>query len=101
MQQKAKGYKTKSAKESVLNYVTDDVKLEDGQDATSVTIPHSNLQTVKYVYDEENQVYKRYARNKAQTDWDTGDNITTKNIIITMCDNYTLTDSENKKEDKA
>ena len=93
---KAKGYKTKSAKESVLNYVTDDVKLEDGQDATSVTIPHSNLQTVKYVYDEENQVYKRYARNKAQTDWDTGDNITTKNIIITMCDNYTLTDSENK-----
>ena len=93
---KAKKYKTKSAKESVLNYVTDDVKLEDGQDATSVTIPHSNLQTVKYVYDEENQVYKRYARNKAQTDWDTGDNITTKNIIITMCDNYTLTDSENK-----
>ena len=93
---KAKGYKTKSAKESVLNYVTDDVKLEDGQDATSVTIPHSNLQTVKYVYDEEKQVYKRYARNKAQTDWDTGDNITTKNIIITMCDNYTLTDSENK-----
>ena len=93
---KAKRYKTKSAKESVLNYVTDDVKLEDGQDATSVTIPHSNLQTVKYVYDEENQVYKRYARNKAQTDWDTGDNITTKNIIITMCDNYTLTDSENK-----
>ena len=93
---KAKGYKTKSAKESVLNYVTDDVKLEDGQDATSVTIPHSNLQTVKYVYDEENQVYKRYARNKAQTDWDTGDNITTKNIIITMCDNYTLTDRENK-----
>ena len=93
---KAKGYKTTSTKKSVLNYTTDDVTLEDGQGATSVIIPHSNLQTVKYVYDEENQVYKRYARNKAQTDWDTGNNITTKNIIITMCDNYTLEDSENK-----
>ena len=93
---KAKGYKTTSTKKSVLNYTTDDVTLEDGQGATSVTIPHSNLQTVKYVYDEENQVYKRYARNKAQTDWDTGNSITTKNIIITFCDNYTLPDSEDK-----
>ena len=93
---KAKGYKTTSTKKSVLNYVTDEVKLENGQEAKSVTIPHSTLQTVKYEYDEQNQVYKRYARNKAQTDWDTGDNITTKNIIITFCDNYTLDDSENK-----
>ena len=93
---KAKGYKTTSTKKSVLNYTTDNITLEDGQGATSITIPHSNLQTVKYVYDEDNQVYKRYARNKAQTDWDTGDSITTKNIIITMCDNYTLEDSENK-----
>ena len=93
---KAKGYKTTSNKESVLNYVTDEVKLEDGQGATSITIPHSTLQTVKYEYDEQNQVYKRYARKKAQTDWDTGNAITTKNIIITFCDNYTLEDSENK-----
>lgn len=93
---KAKGYKTTSDKKSVLNYTTDDVNLEDGQGATSVTIPHSTLQTVKYEYDEQNQVYKRYARKKAQTDWDTGNSITTKNIIITFCDNYTLPDSEDK-----
>ena len=93
---KAKKYKTTSDKKSVLNYVTDEVKLENGQDATSVTIPHSTLQTVKYEYDEQNQVYKRYARKKAQTDWDTGNSITTKNIIITFCENYTLDDSENK-----
>ena len=93
---KAKGYKTTSDRESVLNYVTDEVLLEDGQDATTVTIPHSTLQTVRYEYDAENKVYKRFARNKAQTDWDTGDPITTKNIIITFCDNYTLSDSENK-----
>ena len=93
---KAKKYKTTSTKESVLNYVTDEVELEDGQGATTVTIPHSTLQTVKYEYDEENQVYKRYARNKAQTDWDTGNSVTTKNIIITFCDNYELDDLENK-----
>lgn len=92
----AKGYKTKSNKESVLNYVTDEVKLEDAQSALSVTIPHSTIQTVKYEYDEQNKIYKRFARNKAQTDWDTGNPISTKNIIITFCDNYTLNDPENK-----
>ena len=93
---KNKGYKTTSNKESVLNYVTDEVNLENGQGAISVLIPHSTLQKVKYEYDQENQVYKRYARNKAQTDWDTGNNVTTKNIIITFCNNYTLDDGENK-----
>ena len=93
---KNKKYRTTSKKESVLNYVTDEVNLEDEQGAISVTIPHSNLQTVKYEYDEANKVYKRYARNKAQTDWDTGNIITTKNIIITFCNNYTLEDTENK-----
>ena len=92
----AKGYRTTSTKQSVLNYVTSEINLEDGQDATTVTIPHSQLQTVRYEYDSKNKVYKRYARNQAQTDWDTGDSITTKNIIITKCDSYTLDDSENK-----
>lgn len=93
---KNKKFKMTSNKESVLNYVTDEVNLEDGQEAISVTIPHSQLQTVKYVYDEENKVYKRQARGKEQTDWDTKETITTKNIIVTFCDNYTLSDAENK-----
>ena len=67
-----------------------------GYSADTITIPHSDLQTVKYQYDEKNKVYKRFARNKAQTDWTTGDNLTTKNIIVTMCDNYNLNDGENK-----
>lgn len=93
---KNKKYKTTSSKKSVLNYVTDEVNLENGQDAISVTIPHSNLQTVKYLYNEEEKVYERYARKKEQKDWTTGKTITTKNIIITFSDNYTLQDSENK-----
>ena len=93
---KNKNYRTTSTKESVLNYVTDEVNLENGQGAISVTIPHSTLQIVKYVYDKENKVYERYARNKSQKDWTSGKPVTTKNIIITFCDNYTLTDKENK-----
>lgn len=64
--------------------------------ANSVTIPHSKLQTVKYEYNKENKTYIRYARKVLQTDYITGEPVTTKNIIITMCDNYTLQDSENK-----
>ena len=95
-----KGYSKTSDKKSVLNYVANEVEMPatavSATSATSVTIPHSNLQTVKYEYDEQNKTYKRYARNKLQTDYITGETVTTKNIIITMCDNYTLNDSENK-----
>ena len=93
---KNKNYRMTSSEDSVLNYVTDEVNLEDGQGAVSVTIPHSQLQTVKYEYDEQNKVYERYARGKEQVDWDTDEPITVKNIIITFCDNYTLSDVENK-----
>ena len=93
---KSKKYRTTSTSSSVLNYVTDEILLEDGIEANEVTIPHSQLQTVKYEYDSEQKVYKRYARNKEQKDWTTQNAITTKNIIITFCDNYELTDSENK-----
>lgn len=96
---KNKNYRTRSTKESVLNYVADEVdlsNLSDVLDATTVIIPHSTLQTVKYEYDVETKMYKRYARNTAQTDWDTKEAVSTKNIIITFCDNYTLSDKENK-----
>ena len=93
---KSKNYRTTSTEESVLNYVVDEVNLEEGQAADTITIPHSDLQTVTYEYDKENKVYVRYARGEEQTDWDTDEPVTTKNIIITFCNNYTLSDSENK-----
>ena len=93
---KNKNFRMTSSEESVLNYVADEVNLEEGQGAVSVTIPHSQLQTVSYEYDEENKVYERFARKEAQVDWDTDEPITVKNIIITFCDNYTLSDAENK-----
>ena len=93
---KNKKYRMTSDKKSVLNYVTDEVNLEEGQGAVSVTIPHSDKQIVKYTYNEEKKVYERTARNRKQTDWTTGETLTTKNIIVTFCDNYTLSDTENK-----
>ena len=93
---KSKNYRTTSTEKSVLNYVVDEVNLEEGIAADTITIPHSDLQTVTYEYDEENKVYVRYARGEEQTDWDTDEPVTTKNIIITFCNNYTLSDSENK-----
>ena len=114
-----KGYAITSNKKSVLNYVARDVNLKEKYDntdktkesvsttsneesdnevieANKIVIPHSTLQTVEYDYDENSKTYIRYARGKVQTDYITGENIQTKNIIITMCDNYTLDDSENK-----
>ena len=112
---KRKEYATTSKKNSILNYVADEVELDKkyqkstdstaetvndkkqrSMQAINVTIPHSNLQTVKYEYDANTKTYKRYARNKLQTDYITKEPVTTKNIIITMCDNYTLEDKENK-----
>ncbi len=95
----SKGYRTTSTQKSVLNYVTDEVLLDEREDAvaaTSVTIPFSKLQTVNFKYDAETQRYTRYARKKVQTDAVSQTNITTKNIIITHVQNYTLTDGENK-----
>lgn len=114
-----KGYETISETESVLNYVAYEYDLaekyknqqeEDSTDildtnnvdtdvmeATSITIPHSTLQTVKYEYNSETKTYTRFARGKVQTDYITGEPVTTKNIIITKCNNYTLTtDTEGK-----
>ena len=91
-------YRTTSQKESVLKYSADEIQLESENStvANKVTIPHSNLQTVQYQYNPEQKIYTRYARGKVQTDYVTKENITTKNIIITYCDNYELTDTENK-----
>lgn len=91
-----KGYRTTSDAESVLNYVTEEVELESDILANEVVIPYSTLHKVSYKYDVETKQYVRYARGKKQTDYTTKEDITTKNIIITFAENYTLKDSENK-----
>lgn len=107
-----KKYRTTSDATSVLHYVADEIELENDemaegteekattdtsiQIANTVTIPHSKLHTVKYEYNAETKRYTRYARGEMQTDWDTSEAITTKNIIIEFIDNSDLNDGENK-----
>lgn len=93
---KNKKFRTTSKEKSVLDYSAEEINLENGIDATEITIPHSDLQTVKYKYNEDSKKYVRYARGKEQIDWETKETVETKNIIITFCDNYTLSDAENK-----
>ena len=91
---KQKGYRMTSDKRSVLNYVIDEVTLENGEIANTVNIPYTNTNKVSFKYNEEKKVYERYVNGKIQADWITNETRTTKNIIITFARNYT-TDEEN------
>lgn len=91
-----KGYRTTTTKDPVLSYVADEVNLENGTTADTVTIPYSDYNTVKYTYDAQTQLYTRYSRGKKQTDWASGKTITTKNIIIEKAKNTKLNDGTSK-----
>lgn len=90
-----KGYATTSTKKSVLNYVADEVQLNSTLEATKITIPYSVSNTVTYEYDSTIKRYVRYSRNTKQVDWTTGETVTTKNIIVVQCQNWTLNDGTN------
>ena len=90
------GYETKTNQETVLNYVTDEINLENGEIANTITIPYSEVNTVKYNYDADKKEYVRYSRGEKQVDWDSKKTITTKNIIIEKVKNWTLNDGTEK-----
>ena len=91
-----KGYRVDREKDNVLNYVVDEVELDDGEVANTVTIPYSSGNVVEYEYDEDLKEYVRYSRGEKQVDWDTGETVTTKNIIIEKARNSTLDDGSGK-----
>lgn len=93
---KEKGFELTSTANSVLNYVEEDVNLESNIDANTVVIPYASNHKVKYVYDSETGRYTRYSKGRLQKDEATGENVTTKNIIVTLVYNYTLDDGEGK-----
>lgn len=82
------GYRKTTNERNVLNYVTDEVALEEGEIANTVNIPYSTSK-VKFIYNEETKLYERYVGNQLRKDWLTGETLTTKNIIITVAQNYT------------
>lgn len=93
---KRKGYATTSKTESVLNYTTDEVNLENGITATNIKLPYSKSYSVSYQYDAENKKYTRYYNKTVQKDWQTKEPVQTKNIIITFAKNSVLNDGSGK-----
>lgn len=91
-----KSYRITSSSTSILNYKEKEIELQEGNVANKVTIPYSVQHTVSYTYNTETKRYERYARGQKQTDWETKEAISTKNIIITFAKNYQLNDVENK-----
>lgn len=91
-----KSYRTTSSKESIFNYVVEEVNLEEGQVANNISIPYSQSNVVKWTYDETTKKYKRTSKSTQQKDWTTGEDITAKNIIVEFIANTTLVDGENK-----
>ncbi len=94
----SKGYSLTSEQDSVLNYVEKEVVLdgENAQVANTITIPYSSGHKVRYEYDEETGRYTRYSKGRLMKDEVTGESVTTKNLIVTFAENYTLNDGENK-----
>lgn len=94
----SKGYSLTSEQDSVLNYVEKEVVLdgENAQVANTITIPYSSGHKVRYEYDEETGRYTRYSKGRLMKDEVTGEKVTTKNLIVTFAENYTLNDGENK-----
>ncbi len=92
----SKDYRTTSNVSSVLKYVVDEVNLENGVKADTITIPYSYSNNVKWMYKEDTKTYQRYSKNIKQVDWDTKEEFTAKNIIIEFIANSTLDDGENK-----
>ena len=63
-----RGYKTTSTERNVLNYVVDEINLEEGTLANTVQIPYSSSK-VKWVYNDETKKYERYVGNQIRKDW--------------------------------
>lgn len=86
---KNKGYRITTEEKSLLDYSTDKIDLseKDGSAvANNVEIPYSDSYTVKFVYDAENENYKRYVNGVEHTDYFTKEQYTGKNIIVTKLD---------------
>ena len=92
----AKNYRTTSTASSPFNYTVDDVNLENGETADVVTIPYSTNNVVRWEYNGESKRYTRYTRNRKEVDWDTGEDVTFKNIIIEFIAHSALNDGSDK-----
>ena len=92
------GYEDTTKKGTPFNYSDEEVVLdsEDAVVANKVVIPYASSHKVSYTYDEETGRYTRYSKGTKQKDKESGEEATTKNLIITFANNFDIEDSENK-----
>lgn len=93
-----KGYSKTSNKKSVLNYTSKEVKFDqaDAITANVVNLPYGPSHVVRYTYDESTGRYTRHSKGRKQSDAETGEDVTTKNIIVSFIKNETIDDGEGK-----
>lgn len=104
---KNKKYRTTSDVNSVLNYVVDEVNLEDlykteeseetesnVKNANEIKISYSQSNNVRWTYDEGNKNYIRYSKNIKETEWFEKNDVTSKNIIIEFIKNQTIDEKD-------
>ena len=90
-----KGYRQTTDVKSLLNYSVNEINLKGEKDsiiANTVKIPYSGSYNVSFVYDKENNNYKRYVNGNLHTDYFIKENYTSKNIIVVKID-YSYTAS--------
>lgn len=78
---------------SLLNYSIDEINidsLENAVPANNISIKYSYYMTSSYVYDEVTKLYKRFANGIEHKDGVTGEQYTTKNIIVAQIPNYSV-----------
>lgn len=76
-----KGYRLTTDKKVPLNYIAEEVNL-DGDSASDISISYSGAYTVEFKYNEESKIYTRYVNGVKHADYFTGEDYTTKNILI-------------------
>ncbi len=79
-----KSYNLESDKTILLNYNAKDTDLsnmENAKEAKKITLPYGNITTV-FDYNEESKMYTRIVNNKVTKDHASGEEFTTKNVIV-------------------
>ncbi|WP_097015795.1 DUF3048 domain-containing protein [Anaerocolumna aminovalerica] len=68
--------------EGNFQFFEKDTDLSGGMNAEKVTIPFSNDYSPYFTYDSKDKVYKRFQFDKEHTDYNTGKQLTFKNILV-------------------
>ncbi len=88
-----RGYIRETNKDLLLNYSVEELNMNTKEGAiiaNKVTVPYSKSHVTSYQYNPETKRYMRYMNDWAHTDGITGEQYSTKNIIIQNVENYSM-----------